>query len=453
MKNILITTLVLLAALSTRAASLFSVGETQMVYVAAVFVLDTSGTNVQKIAITNLATFTNLFSATNNLQAQITDALVRALAKTNPAAVIDSAVSGYAGLKLLQRSNDWLNIGFFDHTGAEAFRLRAGLTNGHFDLFDVQNDRTVWRFDGTNGRTTHYTPLALNYLSSGSSVLVANANREATNSPVTTTELGLLSGKTGTLLTTTTPLGSNTVFRSVDDLGADADVTLLHYPGYPSGVWALGRGMNIWADESMVAVGNHSTVSNAPDASVFGNSLDVRDGAFTAVGYASRARGSKSEAFGYNVWATNLNVHIFGAELGSSGSSNAVIAGINETNRITITTGAITATQPVTAPSFAGFGIAPIGSVMPWMKSLTSTPSLPSGWVECNGQVLSDTASVYNGVTMPDLNDNHAAGIGRTFLVGGSTSGTPVQLDFAAASDPGDIELVQYQVVWIIRVK
>jgi hypothetical protein len=68
--------------------------------------------------------------------------------------------------------------------------------------------------------------------------------------------------------------------------------------------------------------------------------------------------------------------------------------------------------------AISGFGIVPIGSIIAWHKSFANTPSLPDGWVECNGQTLSDADSVYNGQTIPDLN-----GDGR-FLRGNSTSGT-----------------------------
>jgi len=46
----------------------------------------------------------------------------------------------------------------------------------------------------------------------------------------------------------------------------------------------------------------------------------------------------------------------------------------------------------------------PIGSVISWLKNYTNTPSLPTGWVECNGQTLSDVGSVYNGQIIPNLN-------------------------------------------------
>lgn len=69
-------------------------------------------------------------------------------------------------------------------------------------------------------------------------------------------------------------------------------------------------------------------------------------------------------------------------------------------------------------------GIVPIGSVISWLKSLTNCPALPSGFVECNGQVLSDADSVFNGVTLPNLNGN------LNVLYGKSTSGTTRTEDF-----------------------
>lgn len=59
----------------------------------------------------------------------------------------------------------------------------------------------------------------------------------------------------------------------------------------------------------------------------------------------------------------------------------------------------------------------PVGSVTAWLKSQPGTPALPDGWVECNGQVLQDTASPYHGQTLPNLNG------GQRFLRGGTASG------------------------------
>ena len=46
------------------------------------------------------------------------------------------------------------------------------------------------------------------------------------------------------------------------------------------------------------------------------------------------------------------------------------------------------------------------------------SPVLPDGWAQCDGQVIADTDSVYNGVTLPDLNGE------ARFLRGGAVSGT-----------------------------
>ena len=63
-----------------------------------------------------------------------------------------------------------------------------------------------------------------------------------------------------------------------------------------------------------------------------------------------------------------------------------------------------------------GIGIVPIGSVVAWFKSLTTTPPLLPNYVECNGQVLADGDSPLNGETIPNLNANR-------FLRGQATSG------------------------------
>ncbi len=63
-------------------------------------------------------------------------------------------------------------------------------------------------------------------------------------------------------------------------------------------------------------------------------------------------------------------------------------------------------------------GFVPIGSIVAWHKSFANTPPLPANFVECNGQVLSDPGSPYNGQTIPDLNAT-----GR-FIRGGASSGT-----------------------------
>jgi len=59
----------------------------------------------------------------------------------------------------------------------------------------------------------------------------------------------------------------------------------------------------------------------------------------------------------------------------------------------------------------------PIGTILSWAKTLTGVPALPTGFVECDGGVLSDAESPLNGQTIPDLNGDNR------FLRGNSTSG------------------------------
>ena len=60
--------------------------------------------------------------------------------------------------------------------------------------------------------------------------------------------------------------------------------------------------------------------------------------------------------------------------------------------------------------------LAPIGSITAWLKSFANVPALPAGWVECDGAVINDADSVFNGQNTPDLN-------GGIFLEGQATSG------------------------------
>ncbi len=113
-----------------------------------------------------------------------------------------------------------------------------------------------------------------------------------------------------------------------------------------------------------------------------------------------------------------------------------------------------------TTAASAGYD-APVGSVFAWLKSFANTPALPDGWVECNGQTISDTDSPYNGQTIPDLNGN------RNILRGYSTSGGTQSMGVSSAglcchaaggnnynhghglsNNPS-----QYNVIWIMKVK
>jgi len=86
----------------------------------------------------------------------------------------------------------------------------------------------------------------------------------------------------------------------------------------------------------------------------------------------------------------------------------------------------------------------PIGSIIAWHKSFTNTPSLPDRWVECNGQVLSDVESVYNGQTIPDLNGSLGSGLKGRFLRGHSESGLTESSQNLAHTHTYDMETAGY---------
>jgi hypothetical protein len=73
----------------------------------------------------------------------------------------------------------------------------------------------------------------------------------------------------------------------------------------------------------------------------------------------------------------------------------------------------------------------PIGSIEAFHKSMAATPALPWGWVECNGQVLADPESPYNGQAIPSLN---ATG---KFLRGSAVSGTMQNEDVGGHTHAG----------------
>jgi hypothetical protein len=69
----------------------------------------------------------------------------------------------------------------------------------------------------------------------------------------------------------------------------------------------------------------------------------------------------------------------------------------------------------------------PLGAVMPWRKNDTGTPSLPDGFVECDGSTISDSDSPYDGEDVPDYTDRQA--VNEWVEVGsGSLSGTSTNI-------------------------
>ena len=112
----------------------------------------------------------------------------------------------------------------------------------------------------------------------------------------------------------------------------------------------------------------------------------------------------------------------------------------------------------------------PIGTIVAWLKSLTSTPALTSEWKECDGTAVSDAASPMNGVNVPNLNG--ATEATKKFLRGidGTTGslGSVYQHNHSVTrniigygseptmmSDTSTTSHIPtyYEVVWVIKIK
>ena len=119
----------------------------------------------------------------------------------------------------------------------------------------------------------------------------------------------------------------------------------------------------------------------------------------------------------------------------------------------------------------------PIGSIEPYLKSFTGVPTIPSNYVECNGQLLDDIESPFHNTNILDLN------ITGRFLRGATASGDGVggsgyggsdlvshshPTTGAFANDRGfdgaqntydfgptdvDVRPPYYSVVWIMKIK
>ena len=118
------------------------------------------------------------------------------------------------------------------------------------------------------------------------------------------------------------------------------------------------------------------------------------------------------------------------------------------------------------------YALPPIGSILAYdINSALSNGEIPSGWLDCNGQTVSDADSPLNGQVMPNLNGD--LDTNKRFLKGATTSGATGGTDTHGHSyslsgymDPGTNSYravngisgnsnipPYYEIRWIIRIK
>ncbi|MCX7044204.1 MAG: hypothetical protein NTX50_01790 [Candidatus Sumerlaeota bacterium] len=124
------------------------------------------------------------------------------------------------------------------------------------------------------------------------------------------------------------------------------------------------------------------------------------------------------------------NVYPSGSYLGIGTNAPAYTLDINGALKVsgaTTVSGQLVAASLSVSPtgSISGFGSCPVGAIIGWHKSLTGVGALPSNWLECSGQLITDSGSPLYGKTLPDLNHTLSSrpGFKGLFLRGDLTSG------------------------------
>lgn len=84
----------------------------------------------------------------------------------------------------------------------------------------------------------------------------------------------------------------------------------------------------------------------------------------------------------------------------------------------------------------ATVGVVPVGSIISWVKTSADGLALPDNFVECNGQVLDDIRSIFNGKVIPNLNGD-----------------TESKNSITTASNAEEISVAGFDIVWIMRIK
>lgn len=108
----------------------------------------------------------------------------------------------------------------------------------------------------------------------------------------------------------------------------------------------------------------------------------------------------------------------------------------------------------------------PVGAILAWVKDMPGVPPLPDGWLECNGQTISDPESPMNGQAVPNLNGRFLRGYTTSGGVGGSQTHNHFVSPSSGQGNNGFYQCgpcyytnyadhlpPYYNVVWIIKIK
>jgi hypothetical protein len=161
-------------------------------------------------------------------------------------------------------------------------------------------------------------------------------------------------------------------------------------------------GIADWTEQHLIAVGKGVTVT--------GGGFDVTLGGEVPLPNFSSNYYLQTEVYISNIWEN------FGRR---EVKSVAYARRAEVANRVidnSVTTVKIVDSSITTAKIVQGADL-PVGTILSWHKNLAGVPALPSQYMECNGQQITDSASPMSGQWLPNLNGTNR------FLRGSSHSG------------------------------
>jgi hypothetical protein len=367
---------------------------------------------------------------------------------------------------------NWSNIGTNQFLGTNVlpaltnqFAIINGGTMTNLTIYDTVAG-TIYTTWGANGIVRTNTGTGNNFQQMSTSLTFGNSNN------VVQSQFG--NTGTGTVINVIANGGTNTWNFNTNGL----------LVGNGGGLTNLNA-TNLVGTEPLSAVNPAVVTNNAPGVTLGGTFNGNASSATTAgtatnspIGlFGSAATNSASAFQPANANLTNFSI------LNGTGLTNLPFAktftSTNLSFTITVnpdgsTNFALTITNLAGLSGGSAPGVCPVGGIIAWTKSFTGTPALSTYFVECNGQVLSDAGSVYNGQTVPDLN-GASDGV-QKFLRGSQTSGTTggntitflsscgqlafpgygagnSELFMYTPADGGDNLPNYYEVVWVWRVK
>ena len=115
----------------------------------------------------------------------------------------------------------------------------------------------------------------------------------------------------------------------------------------------------------------------------------------------------------------NGNVSIGDPTVTAEANGLSVKGNVNFSTNLTVVN--TVKADSVIAKTFSGNGIVPVGSIIMW----TGTTVPDNSWVLCNGSLIVDTKSPYNGQNSPDLSGRFIIGYNTTYPIktpGGATT-------------------------------